>query len=139
MKSPYDNSTLVSEITSLGIKKITGKFDIRTGCAGLAFKTKKPILEADIQNHKELSKEYPNTVRNTIALPIYNDQDNAIGALEIINSEKSTFTSKNVNVLLEKFGKYVSLLFYTNNLLRVKKKLIIEYARELRNIIINIG
>eukprot|EP00826_Nyctotherus_ovalis_P032013 TRINITY_DN2582_c0_g1_i11.p1 TRINITY_DN2582_c0_g1~~TRINITY_DN2582_c0_g1_i11.p1 ORF type:complete len:253 (-),score=50.29 TRINITY_DN2582_c0_g1_i11:47-805(-) len=54
LKSSYDNSVLVSEVSSSGIENVTSAFDINAGCAGIAFRTSKPVFESDIK-----SEEYP--------------------------------------------------------------------------------
>ena len=118
VKSPYDGTNLVSEITSTGMHKVKRKFDINNGCIGSAYKTKQIVIEEKINNANPNYKNYPKSIRNSIAVPIFNEQKNIIGVFEILNSQKSAFDSS-TNTLLAKFSKYISLLFYTNGLFRV--------------------
>jgi len=107
----------VSEITSNGVQNVSSEFNINAGCAGIAFRTKKPIFESNI---KEDAKCYPDNIYNAIAAPIFSEDGSAIGVLEILNSEESAFTSETTKTLLMKYAKYVSLIFYSNDLLKVR-------------------
>ena len=126
MKSMTDNSISVSEINSTGIecKGIHNKFRLNSGCAGLAFKTKETIFEAFAQSSSRVDKYEIDpsvlgiTVKNIIAAPIFNEEKNSIGVFEALNNDNSVFTTSTKS-LLDRFSKFISLLFYTNNLLMV--------------------
>jgi len=127
VKSSEDNTVLLSEVTNdtAPMKSEPTNFDITRGCAGLAFKSKEPIFEPFAQSSEVVCKEELDSkivgtiVENLIAVPVFNEVGSSIGVFEIINSQKSVFTNTNTKLLLSKFAKYFSLLFYTNNLLKV--------------------
>ena len=54
-----------------------------------------------------------------MSFPIFDDKGNSNGAIEVLNSKKSNFTSEDTKPLLTRFAKYISLLFYTSDLLKV--------------------
>ena len=118
---------MVSEVFGNEIRTDNRKqsFDINIGCAGLAFKTKEPIFEPCAQSSQLVSKQEidPNiigiTVNTIIAAPIFDELGNSMGVFEVINCDKSNFTSHSIQSTIKKFSKYVSLLFYTNILLKV--------------------
>lgn len=140
IKSLEDNTVLVSQVTNetSQMKSESTNFDITTGCAGLAFKTKEPIFEPFAQSSEIVHKEELNPaiigtiVQNLIAVPIFNEMGESIGVFEVINSQKSVFSTGSIKLLLMKFAKYFSLLLYTNGLLKVLCGLIIEYIGKLR-------
>lgn len=127
LKSSQEDTILLSEVSSVGIASntIPTEIDINTGCAGLAFRNKELVFEPFAQSSQTLSKQETDpaivgtTVQNVIAVPIFDEGGNSIGVFECINCEKSLFTGGTVKPLLVKFAKYVSLLFYTNGLLKV--------------------
>lgn len=129
MKSANTNVIVISEINNVGIttNSISNKFNINSGCAGLAFKKKTVIFEPFAQSSSIISEQELDSkilgvvVQNVIAVPIFEVNGDAIGVLEAINSNKSAFMPDN-KLLLEKFTKYVSLLFYTNSLMLVISK-----------------
>ena len=116
MKSPYDDTFLISEITQSEMRNVTNSFDITRGCIGTVFKTKEPVFEPSLKGDK---KDYPENTRNSIAFPIFDEENNSSGVLQIINTEEVTFTSIEKKSLLPRFAKYISLLFYTSGLLKV--------------------
>ena len=117
MKSPYDDDNFLSEVTSNRMKKVTQNINLNTGYSGTAFTTKKLVFEPNCKD-KEY-QNYPMPVSNVIAVPIFDSQNNSIGVFEIINSDNSVFTLPWITPLLNKFAKYISLVFYTNSLLKV--------------------
>lgn len=124
-KSIHDK-TVVSEINNLGVtaKEGLSDFNINEGCAGLAFKSKEPIFEPFAQSSMTLSRQeldpeiFGTVVQNLIAIPIFDEDGESIGIFEALNCEKSIF-SAGIKPLLVKVSKFVSLLFYTNTLLKV--------------------
>jgi len=110
----------VSEVVGNEIKanERVKDFDLNKGCAGLAFRSKKLVFEPFAQNSKIIDKQEIDhvgiTVDTLIAAPIFDEHNNSIGVLEIINGDKEP--SKEI---IMKFAKYTSLLLHTNNLLKV--------------------
>jgi hypothetical protein len=138
-KSLEDNTVLLSQVTNdtAPMKSEATNFDITTGCAGLAFKSKEPVFEPFAQSSEVVCKEeldpkvVGTAVQNLIAVPVFNEVGDSIGVFEIINSQKAAFTNTSTRLLLSKFAKYFSLLFYTNNLLKVRYNLNIEHIGAL--------
>jgi putative methionine-R-sulfoxide reductase with GAF domain len=118
----------VSEITGDGMQNVSTEFNINAGCAGIAFRTKKPVFESNIKEDAKF-KEYPDSIYNAIAAPIFNEKGDSIGVLEILNSEENAFSSETTKTLLVKYAKYVSLIFYSNDLLKVRVNTHIEYIK----------
>ena len=58
-------------------------------------------------------------VHSVIAVPIFDEMGDSVGVFECLNCDKSAFVNTATKPLLAKFAKYVSLLFYTNGLLKV--------------------
>lgn len=98
---------------------------MNSGIAGIAFSSKDMVFEPNAQSssnasQEEISKEFIGiTVQNIIAVPLFNSVGESIGVYEILNSDPSFFQSPNLRPMLMKFAKYISLLFYTNELLKV--------------------
>ena len=101
------------------------KSDLSTSCAGLAFNIKAPVFEQNIENSKILNKEeidrrIPNIkIKNIIVVPLFDENNNSIGVFEALNCVESAFNDSKMKDHLTKYAKYISLLFYTSNLLRV--------------------
>jgi len=99
------------------------EFDLTSGCAGVALSTKQPILEPFAQSSTLTTKQEINVtniiVSNVIAVPIFDEHKNSIGVFEAFNSIKSAFTTNTTKELLMKFSRCISLLLYTNGLLKV--------------------
>jgi len=108
----------VLEATAYGLCSTTSNYDMNVGCAGIAFRIKTPIFESNTKLKSSLYNNYPIAVRNAIAIPIFDEDMNSIGVIEILNSEKAAFTQK-LNALLQKCAKYISLLLHTSELFRV--------------------
>lgn len=130
----------MSELSSTSTKNSTiVKMNIKTGCAGLSLRSKEVVFESSPQTSNKVSKEEINeniigaVVKNLIAVPMFNESENAIGVFELINTDPTCFSSDTTKKTLTKIGKYVSLLFYTSRLLKVKHLLLkkIEYTRKL--------
>ena len=95
---------------------------MNSGCAGISYSTKEPVMEPSVDTSKMVSNEElhaMDNVKNLIAVPIINEDGNSIGIFELFNCEQSFFESPNTKSLLMRFSKFVSLLFYTNGLLQV--------------------
>ena len=127
IKISNKNEVLLSEITSSGISttNIINNFDINAGCAGMAFKDKEIVFEPFAQSSEFLTRQELTTgndsiiINNIVAVPIINEFGNSIGVFEAFNSRKSIFTDNTSKLLLLRFSRYISLLMYTNGLLRV--------------------
>jgi len=111
-------------------------FNINKGCAGLAFRSKEPVFEPFAQSSELLSPEELDPsltgtiVQTIIALPLFDEAGNSNGVIEILNSDQSVFTSTTTKAILQRFSKYISLLFYTNELLKVFHMQTIEHIRK---------
>ena len=134
-----NNNVTVSELSNSGIMTSKEKvnFNINSGCAGLAFSSKEPVFEPFAQSSQVVSKEELDfnitgtVVQTIIAIPLFNETGNTVGVAEIINCDKTIFSASNTKNNLKKFSKYISLLFYTNGLLKVITMNNLEYFREL--------
>ena len=148
VKSIHEDTIVLSEVSSNGIvtsntSQIPFEMDVKTGCAGLSFLSKEIVFEPFAQSSSNVSKQEMNPefigtiVHSIIAVPIFDESGNSVGVFEIINCEKQHFSSPTTKTLLSKFAKYISLLFYTNNLLKVKSTLYtpLEHSGELRDIV----
>lgn len=129
VKSLEDSTVLLSQVTNdaAPMKSERSNFDIATGCAGLAFKTKQPVFEPFAQSSEVLRREeldpaiVGTVVQNLIAVPVFDERGNSTGVFEVINSKKEIFTTASTRSLLLKFAKYFSLILYTNQLLKVSR------------------
>ena len=129
LKSANEDSVVLSEVSSTGPGTIPFELDIKNGCAGQAFANKEIVFEPFAQSSSNANKQETDpetmgtTVHSIIAVPIFDESGDSIGVFEIINCDKSFFTAPSTKQLLGKFAKYVSLLFYTNGLLKVNVSL----------------
>lgn len=126
IKQSDSEEVLLSEITSSGVlTDMVKDFDITSGCAGIAFRTKEPVLEPFVQSSKVFTKQeisaYSNSliIDNAVAVPVFSEDANCIGVFEAFNCAKSVFTIGSTRSLLMKFSRFISLLLYTNSLLKV--------------------
>ena len=91
----------------------------------MAFRSKDIVFEPFAQSSSTVSKQEVDaatigtTVQSIIAVPLFDATGESIGVFEILNCEKGHFSSPSTKTILVKFAKYVSLLFYTNELLKV--------------------
>ncbi len=128
VKSATDDTIVLSEVSSGGSTVPTAPrgLDVKSGCAGLAFSSKEVVFEPFAQSSQNINKQeidpeaVGTTVHSIIAVPIFDELGNSNGVFEILNSDKANFSSSSIKPLLYKFAKYVSLLFYTNTLLKVQ-------------------
>lgn len=75
---------------------------------------------SELLSREELDPVLTGTVVQTvIALPIFDEAGESSGVVEILNCEQEVFTSPSVKAVLQRFSKYISLLFYTSELLKV--------------------
>ncbi len=126
VKSASEDTIVLSELSGAGAAttNVPRELDLKSGCAGLAFSTKEVVFEPFAQSSQTINKReidpalVGTTVHSIIAVPIFDELGNSIGVFEIVNSDKENFVSPSVKPLLAKFAKYVSLLFYTNDLLK---------------------
>jgi hypothetical protein len=116
---------VLSEVSAAGSKATHVELDIHSGCAGLSFRSKDIVFEPFAQSSSSVSPQEVNPeivgtiVHNIIAVPMFDSTGESIGVFELLNCDKAHFSSSTAKSILGKFAKYVSLLFYTNDLLKV--------------------
>ncbi|MDR3548369.1 MAG: GAF domain-containing protein [Candidatus Pacebacteria bacterium] len=123
------DESVVSELTATnaGIAEdMSIKLNLEEGLCGEAFKSRQILVEPFAQSSSIISKQESDaqllgvTVHNLIAAPIFGPDERSIGVFELYNCDKSLLANlpRCISVL-GKFAKYISLLFYTNMLLKV--------------------
>ena len=126
VKSKDQDTIVLSEVSTTGLSGARVELDIKSGCAGLSFSSKDIVFEPFAQSSSSVSPQEVNPetigtiVHSIIAVPMFDVTGESIGVFELLNCDKAHFSSPTTKGLLIKFAKYVSLLFYTNELLKVR-------------------
>lgn len=96
-------TSALESLVAQGIKNIIISVPIGRGIVGTMFQQKKPIIENNAQNNSLLDKSYDSQLhfitKSVVCVPVFNEKEEYIGALQSLNKKDGVFTEKDVRIL----------------------------------------
>ena len=113
-----ETSTLES-LVAQGVKNIIISVPVGRGIVGTMFKNKIPLIENNTQESTVFDASYDEqlqfSTKSVICVPIFNENGEAVGALQCLNKIDDKFTKKDIKVL-NSFAAAITLIIKNSEL-----------------------
>ena len=116
----YDpESKILESVVAQGIEDQLLSIPVGMGIVGKMFSTGLPVLENNVQDNLNFEDTFDKKsgykTTSTLCIPVYNDKNKPIGALQCLNKIEGAFTSKDQRIL-ESFATAIALIIKGNDL-----------------------
>ncbi|MEM6718286.1 MAG: adenylate/guanylate cyclase domain-containing protein [Bacteroidota bacterium] len=114
-----ESANTLESLVAQGVENIIISVPVGTGIVGTMFQNAQPVIVNNTNTNQEFDQSYDKQLqfvtRSAICVPVFNEQGDAVGALQCLNRTKGEFTQKDIKIL-NSFAAAITLIIKNSEL-----------------------